>query len=282
MWQLHSRADDRTHSGTLRNSSTYAMLGCFVYHEGTGQCSDYAEQGGCGERQVDTIRQWLLVTANGGDQNGEDNGSINLETGAATTFLDQAGAAGHSDSGFGYMVATDNWNQLPGAIRAWKFGQSFPTAEPGTSLVPQGQLVYHTTDWNAEIGHLSHANAAAGVAMTQQYACGGDASRQSLPRSNEIVCFPLDGSLRVLVVAPVMTDLDAPGGSDDYAKMPKGNLDVTGQYYVWTSNAGGSRLDALIVKVPSQLLTGGAVPTASPTVNPTPGGVAPKGVPTSG
>jgi hypothetical protein len=70
------------------------------------------------------------------------------------------------------------------------------------------------------------------------------------------VCFPLDGSLRVLVVAPVMTDLDAAGGGDDYAKAPKGNLDVTGQYFLWTSNAGGGRLDAFIVKVPSQQLTG--------------------------
>src|SRR5262249_45006591 len=99
--------------------------------------------------------------------------------------------------------------------------------------------------------------------MTQQYACGGGASRRRLPRNNEIVCFPLDGSLRVLVVAPVMTDLDAPGGGSDYAKMPKGNLDVTGQYFVWTSNAGGRRLDAFIVKVPSQLLTSIPVPATS-------------------
>src|SRR5437867_12773187 len=44
---------------------------------------------------------------------------------------------------------------------------------------------------------------------------------------SEIACFPLDGSLRVLVVAPVMTNLNASGGGDDYSKEPKGNLDVT-------------------------------------------------------
>ena len=59
-----------------------------------------------------------------------------------------------------------------------------------------------------------------------------------LPRNNEIVCFRLDGSLQVVVVAPVMTDLNAPGGGDDYRKQPKGNLDVTGQYFIWTSNVG--------------------------------------------
>jgi hypothetical protein len=33
---------------------------------------------------------------------------------------------------------------------------------------------------------------------------------------------------------------------------------VTGQYFVWTSNAGGNRLDAFIVKVPSHLLVAGS------------------------
>ena len=61
--------------------------------------------------------------------------------------------------------------------------------------------------------------------------------------------------MRILVVAPVMTDMDAPGGCcDAYAKEPKGNLDVTGRYFLWTSNMGGARLDAFIVKVPAQLL----------------------------
>ena len=83
---------------------------------------------------------------------------------------------------------------------------------------------------------------------------------KQLPRNNEIVCFRLDGSLQVVVVAPVMTDLNAPGGVDDYRKQPKGNLDVTGQYFIWTSNVGGSRLDAFVVKVPTQLL---AAPGAS-------------------
>jgi hypothetical protein len=55
-----------------------------------------------------------------------------------------------------------------------------------------------------------------------------------------------------------MTDLDAPGGADfdgdDYEQTPKGNLDVTGRYFIWTTNMGGDRLDAFLVKVPAQLL----------------------------
>ena len=55
-----------------------------------------------------------------------------------------------------------------------------------------------------------------------------NAHRENLPRVNEIVCFKLDGSLKTLVVAPNLTDLNAPGGgNDDYSKLPKGNLDPT-------------------------------------------------------
>jgi hypothetical protein len=56
-----------------------------------------------------------------------------------------------------------------------------------------------------------------------------------------------------MVVAPVMTDLDAAGGADDYGKAPKGNLDVTGRYFIWTSNIGTDRLDAFLVEVPALL-----------------------------
>lgn len=52
-----------------------------------------------------------------------------------------------------------------------------------------------------------------------------------------------------------MTNLDARGGVEVYGKTPKGNLDVTGQYFIWTTNLGGGRLDAFIVKVPGHLLT---------------------------
>jgi len=76
------------------------------------------------------------------------------------------------------------------------------------------------------------------------------------------VCFSLDanrnadGSLDVLVVGQVMTDLNAAGGgTDDYAKRPKGNLDVTGRYFIWTTNLGGNRLDAFLVKIPAERLT---------------------------
>ena len=176
-------------------------------------------------------------------------------------LTDEAGAGGHSDNGYGYMVAADNWNNLPGAIRVWTLGSG--AAADG---LPRGVLVYRSAGWDSEINHVSHSNARPGVPAGNQYACGSGANRIERPQANEILCFPLDGSLRVLVVAPVMTDLDAPGGGDDYAKLPKGNLDVTGRYFIWTSNAGGDRLDAFIVKVPGERLGAAPVSTTAPAI----------------
>jgi hypothetical protein len=257
LWQTHSSNDDRVHSATLRASDTYAMLGCMIYRESTRQFSYFPASGDFDECQVDKSGRWLLIKENVDGASGEDNRVIDLEAGAATVLLDQQGAGGHSDNGYGYMVAEDNWSPVPGAVRVWTFG----TPMPGPA--PQGRLVYRTTDWSLDIGHLSHANARPDVPVKKQYACGAQGTRLVGPRANEIVCFRLDASQQVLVVAPTMTDLDAAGGgTSDYTKLPKGNLDITGRYFIWSSNAGRKRLDVFVVKVPSELLVaaGGPVP----------------------
>jgi hypothetical protein len=70
-----------------------------------------------------------------------------------------------------------------------------------------------------------------------------------------------------------MTDLNAAGGEIDYAKTPKGNLDITGRYFIWTTNIYSPHLEAFVVKVPSEVLFGQAPlppPTSSPSPSPTP------------
>jgi hypothetical protein len=254
--QTHSSDDDRVHSATLEDTTTSDELGCFAYREDTGQFFYFPRLGfAYDECQIDKSGRWLLIKEKlGTDPQSEvDNRIIDLTTGAETDLLDRDGAGGHSDNGFGYMVAADNWNPLPNAIRLRKFGPN-PLAAGG--------LVYYDSQWRPQsVEHISHGNARADVPPEQQYVCGSGANAVNGPRVNEIVCIPLDGSLRVLVVAPVMTDMNAPGGGTGYSKLPKGNLDVTGQYFIWTSNLGGSRLDAFIVKVPSQMLT---LPDTSP------------------
>lgn len=257
IWQTHSSNDDKVHSATLREWGTWATLGCLAYREDTHQFSYYPTTADFDECQIDKSGRWLVIKDNVDGIAGVDNRIIDLQTGTERLLLDQNGAGGHSDNGYGYMVATDNWNALPGAVRVWDF-----------NLDPlQGPMVFHTTSWASDIGHIAHSNANAGALLTQQYACGGGVQPLAVPRQNEIVCFRLDTSQDVLVVTQNMTDLNATGGGDEYGKSPKGNLDVTGSYFIWTSNMGGNRLDAFIVKVPAHLLTGATPDTTPPTVS---------------
>jgi hypothetical protein len=249
IWQMHSSNDDRVHSATLRDSATYDMLGCVVHSEASGRTTFYARQGDFDECQIDRSGRWLVIKENVDHANGEDNRVIDLQNGTEQLLTDPNGAAGHSDVGFGSMVAEDNYNNEPGAVRLWDFSLDMHGGQPAT-VQGQGTLVYKLTSWSSGIGHLAFGGAVGGP-LSRQRACASNASRQPLPRVNEIVCFPLDGSLDALIVAPNLTDLDAAGGgSQDYDKLPKGNMDPTGEYFIWTGNAGTNRLDAFVVRIP--------------------------------
>lgn len=261
--QLHSSDDDRVHIGTVRNKATDAMLGCFAYEEDMNRYSYFPKIGVLDECNLDKSGRWLVMLENVDGLNGEDNRIIDLRGEfPETLILDEDGAAGHADMGDGYMVHADNWNPLPNATILLKFPVASPTR-------PVGPVVHANPDWNtAKSNHVTHQNRKSGVAPEQQHACGSNLDGVAT-RENEIVCFRLDGSNLELVVAPVMTDLNAPGGGDSDSKSPKGNLDVTGQYFIWTTNLGGNRLDAFLVKVPAHLLFGSGSGTTSPTVSTT-------------
>ena len=244
LWQHHSSDDDLVHSAALRATDTGETLGCLAYREDNGSLQLFKPEGDFDECQVDRSGKWLVIKDNIDGKSGEDNRIIDLDSGAETDLMDEQGAAGHSDLGYGLLIAEDNWNNLGGAVRAWRLGQS--------SLV--GPLVYHDSAWRTEgSSHISHTNARPGMALADEVVCQSTLSRGDYNRGSEIFCYRLDGSLDVMVVAPVMTNLDAAGGGDDYAKAPKGNLDVTGRYFIWTSNTGGNRLDAFLVKIPALL-----------------------------
>ena len=210
LWQMHSSNDDRVHSATVRDGSSYAMLGCVAYQEDIKFARYIAAKGDFDECQVDKSGHWLVIKENVDGKNGEDNRIINLDNGAESVFLDEDGAAGHSDIGYGYMVAEDNFYKDPGAVRVWKFGQDMKASGQGT-------LVYELSpgNWTSGLGHVAHSNSQNGVAMNQQMACTSNANRANLPRVNEIVCYRLDGSMNTLVVAPNMTDLNASGGGSE-------------------------------------------------------------------
>jgi hypothetical protein len=268
VWQAHSSADDLVHSATLRHTSTYEMLGCVVYNEATRRASWFPKRGDFDECQVDRSGRWLVIKENVDGANGEDNRIVDLQTGTEQLLTDPNGASGHSDLGFGYQIAEDNFNRLPGAVRRWNLSLDMDGGQPAT-VAGQGELVYQLASWSSGVGHIAYGNARPGLPVDQQLACASNASREALPRVNEIVCFRLDGSLQTLVVAPNLTDLNAAGGgSDDYSKLPKGNIDVTGEYFIWTANAGTNRLDAFLVRIPKP--SGAASTPSDPAPAPAP------------
>ena len=288
--QANSSNDDDVHSATLEDSTSYAALGCVAYKVSTQQYFYFPVQGNFDECQIDKSGRYLeikeLLPSDPCTSCDEDDVIEDLKTGTQTVLYDQAGAGGHSDLGYGTMVATDNWNNDANAWRLWDLSAPFPTAQgqsDPTNLLNgllQGGLVYHDLTWGVfEPSHISFENAVPTTTtpINKQYACGGAINATTAPRSNEIQCFLLDSTVpaaseQTLVVAPVMSDPNATGGNatcpscTDYAKDPKGNIDPTGQYFFWTTNLGGSRLDAFIVQIPSQLLTGSSGGPTPPSV----------------
>ena len=256
IFQPHSSDDDSTHSATVQDAA-YNHLGCVVYKGKRFQFYPPPKGFELDECHVDKSGNWLMlleVNPNGSVQ----NRIVDLRRGTITTIDDVNGSLGHLDMGYGYAVGADNFNALPNATILLKF----PVASTSR---PVGPVVNYNKRWDiAAANHIAHGNAIAGTPPEKQYACGSNGSRVP-DMADEIVCFSLnpnrnaDGSLDVLVVGQVMTDLDAAGGrdfnGDDYTQLPKGNLDVTGRYFIWTTNMGGDRLDAFVVKVPYQWLT---------------------------
>ena len=254
IFQPHSSDDDTTHSATVQDG-LFNRLGCVVYNGKKFRFFAPPPGFALDECHIDKSGQWLMlleVNAKGSVQ----NRIVNLRSGTIATIEDMDGSLGHLDMGYGYAVGADNYNVFPNATILLRF----PIKSP---IRPIDQVVHYNKRWDiAAANHIAHGNAINGTAASQ-YACGSNASRVP-DMADEIVCFSLDpdrnagGAPDVLVVGQVMTDLDASGGrdvaGDDYTQLPKGNLDVTGRYFIWTTNMGGDRLDAFLVKVPYEWL----------------------------
>jgi hypothetical protein len=244
LYQSHSSNDDLVHSTTLRIQGTGEMLGCLVYHERNQHLAFFSKIGIYDECNLDKSGRWLVSLEDLDGKHGNDTRVFNMENDSEVARIyHERGGPGHLDLGFGYIVGALAYNPLPNSSALWYLG---PT-------IAKGPVVHHNVNWNiAAMNHITHGNARQGVPPSSQYACGSNADRMGV--QNEITCVRLSGSTDQLIVAPVMTNLDAPGGQSDYDKAPKGNLDITGKYFIWTTNLSGNRLEAFLVKVPSHLL----------------------------
>jgi len=262
----HSSDDDRVHTATILRTvgSDVDNMGCVVYDENAAEGSRFryfAPEPDPNDPQLnrkldecalDKSGHWLIMHEAAPD----DELVISLDNNEVTRiFRDaQGGHSSHSDLGYGYEVGADD---------------KFPDRGPNNEVIAHATTVYgltaapaHIQDHDAlvhytnsfavdAVDHLSHLNADPLLPPEQQYACGSNATTGT--HRDEIICFSLDAHRHTppeaLVVAPVMTTLDSEA---DYALYPKGNLDVTGEYFIWTTNLYNShgRLDAFIVRVP--------------------------------
>lgn len=243
--QMHSSNDDLVHSASLRIRNTGEILGCVVYHERTQHLAFFSKIGIFDECHLDKAGRWLVSLEDIDGQFGTDMRVFDMANDSEVSRIyHQDGGLGHSDLGYGYIVGASSYNPLPNASALMYFG----------TTVAKGPVVHYNVNWNiGAMNHISHSNAKQGVPPSSQYACGSNAERTSGVQ-NEITCVRLSGSKEQLIVAPVMTSMEAPGGESDYSKTPKGNLDITGEYFIWTTNLSGNRMEAFLVKVPSQLL----------------------------
>jgi Bacterial Ig domain len=246
LWQANSDDSDTVHVFSVEDSQ-YNRVGCGVSFEASGTYKFFPSSN-LDECGIDKGGRYLVIYEG-------DKKVVDLQTGATQTLVPNStnGNIGHGDLGYGYSVSEDNYGVSNADMRLRLFSR--PLSDPANRV-----QVYRTNQWADQSTHMSHTNARPGDPATQ-YGCGstiyGAPPSSPVPREGELICYPFDGSLRVLVVAPSMVDAFGPGGDSYYWRLPKANLDPTGEYLVWTSNMMGSgRLDAFVVRVPYELLTG--------------------------
>jgi hypothetical protein len=207
---------------------------------------------------LDKSGQWLVMHEAAPD----DELVISLDNNQVTRIFrdDIGGHSSHSDLGYGYEVGADNVFPEHGPhneVIAHATSVYGLNADPA-HIQDRDALVHYTNSFAVDaVDHLSHLNADPVLPVEQQYACGSNATLSD--HRDEIICFSLDAHRHdppeALVLAPVMTTLV--GDADtQYGLFPKGNLDITGEYFLWTTNLYNShgRLDAFIVRVPKDKL----------------------------
>jgi hypothetical protein len=251
LWAFHSNVNDTVHVGALRTTAG-AYLGCLAYLSVSNTFRFLPTTGTFNECQPDRSGTWAIAEEDVGVPNDELNRVWNLSTGAVFNRTSSVGNLSHIDSGYEYAIGQDGHGAEPSRTARYSH------ATPMTTTTIHYSNSFSVAMWN----HPSHQNAVPLTtrSLANQYACGSNADNSGF--QNEVTCARVDGAgtLQQLVVAPVMTTLSATGGQGagcadfNYCKLPKGHLDVTGRYFLWTTNMGGNRLEAFLVEVPGHLI----------------------------
>jgi hypothetical protein len=268
LWQAHSSKDDTVHSFTIRDNSNN-NLGCLIYQPNRSPNTRwYPKQSGNGmdECDIDLSGHYTLIRelTNPSNDTTRINRYIDNWTAQEFQITNFANTIGHHAGGFNYFIGSGDPENLPGSIFYYlmnPFGR--------------GAVQHYDNDWPMNtMNHPSHLNSFNGGPLANQMFCGSNMTTDNI--RNEIICSRMDNSHRDLIVAPVMTNANASGGrfgrgvgEGNFGLFPKGNIDITGRYFVWTSNHDSNRLDAFLVKIPSQQFGGETDihPPATPSID---------------
>lgn len=205
--------------------------GAAVYRDGS--IRTFPTPGIFDECQVDKSGRWLLVryTVERLGKGHLDNLIVDLVTGQKWTILDEDGAVGHCDMGFGYMVGEDDQENPGGVFRRWRFSDQGPVNEGP---------VYDWGGWAPMTRYVSHCNAKNAPPDGQRVLFSGT--------ELGLVAVTM-GRRDARLVAPSMTDLNARGGGDNYWKHTRACIDPTGEWAAWSGNDGTDRMHIFAVRL---------------------------------
>jgi hypothetical protein len=260
LWSWHNNTADTILGGILQ-TNTGASLGCLVFFVTSNTFRFYPTIPGAvfDECQIDRTGNWTMSQEDVGVPNDKVNRIFNNTTGVEFRRTSSVGNLAHVAMGYDFVLGQDGHGAEPSRTASYFFTQPMVTTT----------LHYSASFFVAMANHPTYSNAmtVSERPLANQYACASNADDSV---RSEIFCFRVDGvpPLQQLIVAPVMTLMSAsgrgPGCNLDppYCKLPKGALDVTGRYFMWSSNMGTSRLDMFLVEVPAHLITDQTAPAA--------------------
>ncbi|MGA7964437.1 MAG: hypothetical protein WCB49_00795 [Gammaproteobacteria bacterium] len=280
MYSCTTSANDDVSSCIAENSS-YARKACIVYTNSTGEFVTFPEQTSYGVHQCAITPDGKSVlmeekTPSTCSRCDQDTVIGDVATGTQTIVGNQIGGGGHSAPGYGYYIQNMNWDLTYDGAYLWNVDD---LSEPAGYVFAQpwrNQCVGDPAICSSVPEHPTWLNAvpASVTPIAQQYACDDSISSLNVPFANQVFCYNLDTSvppaqLKSLIVAPVMTgDSNTGCGTLKYDNLPKGNIDPTGNYLIWSSNLEtNTDCQVFIVKIPvSQLEPPPTPPPASVTV----------------
>ena len=197
LWQFHTAHDGRTHSATIKDATGEPVGARGQHHlsrrRQPAPWTYIAKQGVLDECQIDKSGQYLLIKDNIDGVHGEDN-----------LIYGPRAVAHHPGQGRRRRAQRQR-------LRLYGRGRQFQRAAAsvvrvdvrrGRGAAAPGGLPCDGLERGAE--PRLPRQCAARRAGCGQYVVGSGASRELYPRTNEIVGFRLDGSLEVLVIAPVL------------------------------------------------------------------------------